>query len=707
MWRRSKLVATLSLALSILLPAQVVAAGSGLVSPSAPATATTTATTTATAVPLSYSPAATSPHIFRMGGADRYGTAVAIARKGWPSGASTVLLANGTNYPDALAATPLAAMKNAPILLTTTASVPKVTMNEIKALKPKNIILLGGTAAISSAQQTALKNAGYNVTRYGGANRYATAQLIGNAVEAAGGSKTAILVTGLNYPDALSMGTIAGMNKMPIIFSTATDLPAETKTFISKNKIETIVSVGYTASHGAIKKQTQDAVGAANVTYITGADRYATSLAVANAYKTSFADGVAVATGTNFPDALTGAVLAARMKYPVLLLNPVSGVSSGETAYVTSFSSPVIYIFGGVGVLPSAIVQGLYIPNPADVKMSSDSVAAGATNTVTWTKSLGATRYRIRVYKQNADGTWPPSTAPGIVLSGGATFIEVADVSRCTFSTPKGGAYRVRVYSGNAGGWTEPGAYSGAYYVTTSTLTDVQAAPTSIASGGSVRISWTKVTGATKYRIRLYRRNANGTWTNISVDNALYQDYGDVASATYRNLTSVGTWKAVVYYGKASGWHTPGTSTNFYVVWTTGIATLDAKILTIQGSLGYTGDVLRKSFDYVMTYPYIRTPDIPTGDYSAPYALSMIQNHGGNCYRFAALFCVLARAYGYDARVISGSVPRRGGGWAPHGWVEIVQNGKVYVCDPDLAKYYPERNWFMFPYSQQPTTYRK
>jgi putative cell wall-binding protein len=300
------------------------------------------------------------PAITRLGGADRYATAVEIAKKGWPTGASTVVLAVGTNYPDALAATPLAAIKDAPILLTTTAATPKVTLDEIKTLNPTNIILLGSTTAISAAQETTFKNSGYSVTRYGGANRYETAQIIGNVVEALGGSKTAVLVTGLNYPDALSMGSIAAMNKMPIIFSTATDLPGETKTFISANKITNIVSVGYTATNATIVSQTKSAVGASNITYITGPDRYATSLAIVNHYKSGFADGVTVATGANFPDALTGGPLAAKLKFPVLLVNPATGASAGTKNYVKGLSSPDIYVYGSTATPTDAIVQGLY-----------------------------------------------------------------------------------------------------------------------------------------------------------------------------------------------------------------------------------------------------------------------------------------------------------------------------------------------------------
>jgi putative cell wall-binding protein len=234
-------------------------------------------------------------------------------------------------------------------------------MAEIKALNPTNIILLGSTPSISASQETAFKKAGYSVTRYGGANRYETAQIIGNAVEALGGSKTAVLVTGVNYPDALSMGTIAGMNKMPIIFSTATGLPTETSSFISANSITAVISVGYTAMNAPIVSATQSAVGAANITYITGADRYATSLAIATKYKSGFANGVTVATGANFPDALTGAVLAAKMKYPVLLVNPATGASAGATSYVKGLgSSGIVYVYGSAATLSDTTVQGLY-----------------------------------------------------------------------------------------------------------------------------------------------------------------------------------------------------------------------------------------------------------------------------------------------------------------------------------------------------------
>ena len=300
-----------------------------------------------------------NPTVTRLFGQNRYSTAVAIAKKGW-SASDTVLLAYALNYPDALAGVTLATMKNAPILITDLAATPSVTMSEIKALKAKNIVLLGGVGVISAAQENALKKAGYNVTRYYGTNRFGTAASIGNAVEKLGGSKTAVLTTGMAFPDALAMGPYAGMNKMPLIFTDTKELPSETQTFIKNNKITKIILVndGNDVSAAVITK-VKSLVGSANVTVITATDRYDLSAKVANAYKASFANGVAVATGADFPDALTGGALAAKIRYPVLLVSP-TGAAAAETSYVKGLSGPQIYVFGGVGVVPDKVVQSLY-----------------------------------------------------------------------------------------------------------------------------------------------------------------------------------------------------------------------------------------------------------------------------------------------------------------------------------------------------------
>jgi len=335
--------------------------GIGLVTAKAPGTATVTVKTadggkTATCV---VTVTAATPTVTRIAGQNRYSTAVAVAKKGWTT-SDTVLLSYSMNYPDALAGVSLAAIKNAPILLTDIASTPTATMDEIKALKAKNVILLGGTGAISAAQESALKKLGYNVARYSGVDRFGTAASIGNAVERAGGSKTAVLTTGMAFPDALVMGPYAGMNKMPVIFTDKDVLPAATQSFITSNGITKIflVNDGNNVSAAVISK-VKSLEGAGNVTVITATVRYDLSAKVATQYKGSFANGVACATGADFPDALTGGALAAKMRYPVLLLNP-SGVAAAEKSYVKSLIGPSIYVFGGTGTVTDQILQSLY-----------------------------------------------------------------------------------------------------------------------------------------------------------------------------------------------------------------------------------------------------------------------------------------------------------------------------------------------------------
>ncbi|MDR1082278.1 MAG: hypothetical protein LBL27_00200 [Coriobacteriales bacterium] len=130
----------------------------------------------------------------------------------------------------------------------------------------------------------------------------------------------------------------------------------------------------------------------------------------------------------------------------------------------------------------------------------------------------------------------------------------------------------------------------------------------------------------------------------------------------------------------------------------------DQKMKTIQNRAGNT---LYGSFQYVASFNYRRTYDTPSGHWAPGYAMQMYDNGAGNCYRYAALFCMIALAHGYDAQVVTGSVPSRSGGWAPHGWVEIYHQGTTYICDPDLEHSMPRYGWYWVTYANAPVTYRK
>ena len=62
----------------------------------------------------------------------------------------TIVLTNGTNYPDALAAAPLTGSRNAALLLTRPDSLPSETKNFIKSKNIKKVIIVGGEKSVSN-----------------------------------------------------------------------------------------------------------------------------------------------------------------------------------------------------------------------------------------------------------------------------------------------------------------------------------------------------------------------------------------------------------------------------------------------------------------------------------------------------------------------------------------------------------------------------
>lgn len=104
--------------------------------------------------------AALAPTV-RVAGANRYETAVKAGREAFPGGAGELFVTTGLNFPDALAGAAAAAAAGAPILLVPGTSLPGTVGDEIERLAPGTVILLGGTAVISSTVESAIGLLGY------------------------------------------------------------------------------------------------------------------------------------------------------------------------------------------------------------------------------------------------------------------------------------------------------------------------------------------------------------------------------------------------------------------------------------------------------------------------------------------------------------------------------------------------------------------
>lgn len=295
-----------------------------------------------------YSPATAAPTVGRLSGADRYDTAVAVSKASFPTaGVPVVYLASGTSYPDALAAGPAAAAQGGPLLLTLPTSVPKATVAELERLKPKRVVVVGGTAAISAGDAKAVASVTHApVTRLAGANRFLTAEAIAKAVFPT--ATTAFAVSGLNYPDALSASSAAGVAKAPILLANGTSRTADGTLDAYLRSARTITSVRVVGGTSAITAAVAAGIQASGkkVTRYAGADRYLTSNAVSRAFFPK-ATTAYLATGAGFADALAGSVAAARAKAPLVVVQPSCVPSYDGQAMVSQGVSHAVLLGGG------------------------------------------------------------------------------------------------------------------------------------------------------------------------------------------------------------------------------------------------------------------------------------------------------------------------------------------------------------------------
>lgn len=164
----------------------------------------------------------------RIGGSDRYSTAANVSTSTFPT-ASTVYIASGLGFADALSGGPAAAKDGAPMLLTATTSLPSATRTELARLKPTTIKILGGTGAISTRVQDQIRTAvpGATITRYSGADRYATAANIAKALWPSG-SRAVFYASGTDFPDGLSATPAAAVNSAPLLLSGKSCMPTAT-----------------------------------------------------------------------------------------------------------------------------------------------------------------------------------------------------------------------------------------------------------------------------------------------------------------------------------------------------------------------------------------------------------------------------------------------------------------------------------------------
>ena len=285
----------------------------------------------------------------RIAGLDRIETTNAISATARTSGQATAaVLARSDSFADALAGTPLAAARGGPVLLTASDRLDLATATELlRVLDPgATVYLLGGTAALSPQVEREVRGLGYETERLFGADRFDTAIAI--ATRGLDDPDLLMITTGTDFPDALGAGAAAATGGGAVLLTAGADLPPQVRAYLDAHPSAERVAVGGPA-----------AAAVPDARPLVGADRYETSARVADAFFDD-AGGLALASGANFPDALSGGAFTSAEGYALLLSDP-QVLSPPAQAWVEARSDALArgFVLGGTAALSEDVEQAL------------------------------------------------------------------------------------------------------------------------------------------------------------------------------------------------------------------------------------------------------------------------------------------------------------------------------------------------------------
>ncbi len=197
-------------------------------------------------------------------------------------------------------------------------------------------------------------------SRIGGSDRYATATQIYQQRFAA--SSSAVLVSGTNYPDALSAVYLARSLSTGVLTTAPGSLPASTKAQLVAGAVSHVYIVGGTSAVSAAVATQVAALHVGNlssnptiaVTRIGGADRYATNRMVDTYVGSTGSKTAIIATGQGFADALAVGPVVYDIGHPLILTDPAQ-LSAAAKQTMTSLGITQAIIIGGSNAVSTTV----------------------------------------------------------------------------------------------------------------------------------------------------------------------------------------------------------------------------------------------------------------------------------------------------------------------------------------------------------------
>lgn len=178
----------------------------------------------------------------RLSGSDRYKTSAQIAAKLIDDKTTTLDIASGENYADALSLNNAAEKDKAPILLVRVNAIDKSVEDVIKSSKASLINIAGGEKSVSENTKANIKKiSNATVNRMGGADRYETSILL---AKYSGAKEVVVVASGEKFADALVAAPFSAKQKGAILLTNKDKLGQNAEQFIKDTKFNKSYVIG-------------------------------------------------------------------------------------------------------------------------------------------------------------------------------------------------------------------------------------------------------------------------------------------------------------------------------------------------------------------------------------------------------------------------------------------------------------------------------
>ncbi|MBP3222557.1 MAG: cell wall-binding repeat-containing protein [Actinomycetaceae bacterium] len=171
---------------------------------------------------------------------------------------------------------------------------------------------------------------------------------------------TVLIATSNGFYDALTASGLAGIYGAPLLMTSPSSLPSQTKAELQRLKPSRIILVGGTSAISAnVANSIKSVTGVTPVRY-AGATAFDTADAIASAGVGKWSDTGIIVTSRSFQDALSSAPYAYAKKTPIFLTNAAgTALTAHSIATMKQLGIKKVYIVGGAAAVTEQVVTQL------------------------------------------------------------------------------------------------------------------------------------------------------------------------------------------------------------------------------------------------------------------------------------------------------------------------------------------------------------